>query len=246
MTNSKATSNLLKKLKSMRMKKINKVDKLFFSLLFLIISSLYYCKTKKVMSKIVLHPISLVVMILLLIKIGRNNLITGILFIIPLIIILHQAKNIKQQEHMTSENTSSQNTSSQNDAANDLLNLKKDYINNMDKLAWKVLQKDGPGGIVHIVKGFYSSCPNIFIVLNIDKGKFKFGYGNGEKPDNDKPFTFEELKNALQDNCKNNKRFQDLENYLNSFAPKLEQAIKNQEQAKQNTMDEIEKHNANL
>lgn len=87
----------------------------------------------------------------------------------------------------------------------------------MDKLAWKALQKEGPGRIVYIVKGFFTDCPNIFVVCDIHKGKMMYGFGKEEKPENKKPLSLQELKQSLKENCVKNKKFEDLEEFLVSF-----------------------------
>ena len=192
--------------------------------------------TKQITAYVFSNFVVTLILITVSVKMMKSNSIGSILFITIFAILLRKARKIHEMEGM-------ENQSEQEKAVGNVMELRTEFINNMDKLAWKALQKEGPGGIVYIVKGFFSECPNIFVVCDIDKGKIMYGFGKDEKPENKKPLNLQELKQSLNEKCIKNKRFEDLEKFLVSFEPKLQQANQNQKKEKEETIKNIETEN---
>jgi hypothetical protein len=191
-------------------------------------------QTRKITAKVFSNNIVTFGLIYIAVIMIRTNFIGSIVFTLLYGFLLRKARNIHDMEGM-------ENQSEQDKAASNLIQLVKEFDETINKLGNKIA--DNPSKKVYVVKGYYDTCPDIFIQVNFDKAELMYGFGKDGKPENKKPFTFQELKKSLEEKCVKNKRFEDLEKFIVSFEPKLKQGIQNQEQAKENTIINIEKEN---
>ena len=186
-------------------------------------------QTRKITAKVFSHNLVTFGLIYIAVRMMRTNLIGSIVFTLLYGFLLRKARNIHDMEGM-------ENQSEQGKAASNLDKLVKEFHETINKLGNNIA--NNPSNKVYVVKGFYDTCPDIFIQANFDKAEIMYGFGKDGKP-----FTFQELKKSLEEKCVKNKRFEDLEKFIVSFEPKLKQGIQNQEQAKENTIKNIEKEN---